>query len=185
MKNKKSNKKVLIASVSIIVVLVVLIGGLASVMIYSSVTADKVYKQANSIKGSEVLSLKGKNIYYYYQPDCHYCDNVKPDVTKFSDEIKKYDVGFNVIDMADSKNSDYWYSSDKYDNAFDDPTYKKTPQEIKSVNDIKIAGTPTMIYADGSTVKSVNMGYGVYDVMNYALKDVGSKMVLTEPTNLS
>lgn len=162
----------LIALLSVFFLSIILLG-----TIFAMTSKNDIYKTQETTLAKDVLSKEGKNIYYFYQPTCAHCEDAKPNITRFVNELnKKGDIKFNLVNMADPKNADYWY---KGEDSTTDPDYKSLPAEIKSSEDVAITGTPTMIYSEGNEVLSAQIGNGMYSVMNQALKDDGSSLLLT------
>ncbi len=158
-------KKVII---SLVVLLVVLSGSMFALKVIGE--KNSLYNQATVATVDDVFTKKGKNIYYFYQETCHYCNNIKGEVTKFYNALndKETNIEFNIVDMQDDANTGEWYSGDDYQN---DPDYKSDPKDIKSLDDLDIVGTPTMVYVEDKTVKEYAVGPEVFELMNTLIRD--------------
>lgn len=173
MEKKRLSKGYIAGIVVVVIIFVLLIFGMFKLHKLNA-EAD-IYKAENQIVGKDILTKPGKNIYYFYQPTCGHCEEVKPDITKFTAGIKDSDINFYVVDMSMGVNNDYWYQGENYQT---DPDYKKN-EDIHTAKDVQIVGTPTMIYADGQKVISQEIGNGIYTTMNLVLEDTGVELRLS------
>ncbi len=129
--------------------------------------AYNIYKDAAHVSGDEVLEKTGnKTVYYYYQDTCHYCNSIKDQVTNLQQATtKKAGVDFKMVDMKDSKNQTLWIEES-------DPKYIDDPKELDVVDDIRVVGTPTMLYVDeDGKVIDYQMGAKVFEIMQAANDD--------------
>lgn len=158
-------KKVII---SLVVLLVVLSGSMFAIKVVSD--KNSLYNRATVATVDDIFTKDGNNIYYFYQTTCHYCNNIKGEVTKFYDALEDKNAGieFNIVDMQDDSNTPEWYDGDDYTT---DPDYKSDPNNIKSLKDLDIVGTPTMIYVEDKKVKEYEVGPNVFDLMDTLIKD--------------
>ncbi len=125
-----------------------------------------LYDESPNATGEDIFTKDGKNIYYFYQESCTHCNDAKPNLIEFKTKLEQSDsdVVFNVVDMADVENKDLWYQGDDYTT---DPNYKDNPQDIKSLTDLQIVGTPTMIYVENGVVKNYMLGNpDIYSFLN-------------------
>ncbi len=169
-------KKVIIG---LIVLLVVLCGSMFAIKFVSN--KNSLYNRATVATVDDVFTKEGKNIYYFYQTTCHYCNNIKGEVTKFYDalEDKKVGIEFNIVDMQDDANTPEWYDGDDYTT---DTDYKSDPSDIKSLKDLDIVGTPTMVYVEDKEVKAYEVGPKVFDLMDKLIKENDLKITLDSST---
>lgn len=117
-------------------------------------------------------------VYYFYQPDCKFCNSNKGNVTQFTKDLKGTNIEFETVDLRDAKNLPLWYSNTgEYKNpVVEDPNFK-TVGEIQTIDDLKITGTPAAIYVNEGEVKAYDTASGIYDVFTMSLTDAG-----VEPT---
>ncbi len=142
--------------------LIVLIGGIAIANI--KVESENFYNDAEKIAASDVFSQEGRGIFYFYQDDCSHCQAMKPSMKNFFEAINETDVNFYIIDMADETNSDFWYQGEDYTT---DENFTQEPKEIKSINDMQIVGTPTMVTIDDGEVTNYGIGgTAIFDILD-------------------
>ncbi len=133
-----------------------------------------LYEESSHATGDDIFTKDGKNIYYFYQESCAHCNDAKPNLIEFKTKLEKSDsdVVFNVVDMAAVENKDLWYQGDDYTT---DPNYKDNPDDIKTLSDLQIVGTPTMIYVEDGVVKNYMLGNPqIYSFLN----ELGAKIGL-------
>ncbi len=134
---------------------------------------NRLYDESTVATADDIFKKDGKNIYYFYQEQCSHCNDAKPELLKFKDanDKAKTDVEFNIVDMADAKNQDLWYQGTDYTT---DKNYKSEAADIKSLDDLQIIGTPSMIYVEDGKVKDYQVGNdAIYQMVNEISKDLG------------
>lgn len=151
----------------IIAVLIILIAILGIVIALLKTNTYDIYQDAEHVAASEVLKPTGnKTVYYYYQDTCHFCNSIKDQVTSLEQATQKQKgIDFKLVDMKANENQEIWIDQT-------DPKYIVDPQELNSVGDIRVAGTPTMLYVDqDGKVIDYKVGAEVFDIMNAANTD--------------
>lgn len=126
-------KKMLII---LLAILAILIGTLMVVGKDSSATfyADAPHLAYNQLTDD----ADGQNLYYFYQDDCHFCNEIKPQMADFF-YSKPADIDFYLIDIAPGKgNDDVWFDKSTGD-------FTAASGKLDDYNDIKVTGTPTLV----------------------------------------
>ncbi len=153
----------------LILILIVLIGGLFVIgqkEAKADEEANKLYTESQSVTSDQIFSQSGKNIYYFYKEECSYCNEAKPELLKFknANDEAKTELGFNIVDMDAEANKNLWYTGEDYKT---DPNYKSNPSDIKTIDDLQIIGTPSMIYVEDGVVKEYLVGNAeIYEFLN-------------------
>lgn len=159
-------KKVIIGLVAVLAVIII---GFVAVNGKAKAEESALYDESTTATVNDVFKKSGENIYYFYQPECHFCNNAKPEVKKFEEALtEKTDIVFNVIDMTQDENKGEWYQGDDYTT---DKNYKSKPEDIKSLDDLQIVGTPTMLYVKDNKVVKYQVGSAIFDLMNEVVKE--------------
>ncbi len=142
--------------IGFLVVLLVIIS-VAIFAVSKKADAESLYNIATKVNQDEIFELDGNNIFYFYQEDCVHCNNMKPSMTNFYNALEGTDVNFYVVDMAqtDGANQSLWYQGTDYTT---DENYKANPEDIKSLDDLQIVGTPTMLTIEDGTVTNYGVG---------------------------
>ncbi len=164
-------KKFVIAICSLILILLLL---LITVVLINKSKEEKYHSQIEEkfskieeVKYDQILSKEGDQLYYYYQPNCGYCNKLKPSIVEFNDKLNdSINLSLNKIDMSLEENSNAWYDWDKHheqygessDNPQDNPNYKFTPDKLLTVDDVKITGTPTILYVKDKKIEAFKIG---------------------------
>lgn len=162
----------------IIILIISLFIGIISIGVINS-KSQNIYKELSYASYDEVLDSKDPTVYYYFQTTCHYCESIKGELTKFVNKIPdESSLELKLIDMKDAKNSAAWYDWDshnkKYGNntpASNNPNYIDNPELMKNINDIKITGTPTMIYVKDNKVIDYQVGKDVFKLLNKVIDE--------------
>lgn len=89
----------------------------------------------------------GNVLYYFYQPTCSHCLEIKPDVVDYY-QNKSEDIKFYAVDLTQDVNQGLW-SNDKSNEVGDN---------IKLVSEFKVQGTPTMVQTNDGEVTAVAVG---------------------------
>ncbi|WOO87542.1 hypothetical protein RZE82_00965 [Mollicutes bacterium LVI A0039] len=141
----------------LVAILAILIGGFT----YINSQNFDLYTSANKVKYYEVLDDKeGVDIYYYYMSTCGYCNSIKDQVTDLYLATEETEgVSMKLVDLKLNSNSAGWAQDEEYDPALVDMT---------DVENIKITGTPAMIYVVDGEVVNYQAGGGVFEVMEQA-----------------
>lgn len=180
-KIKNANNKLVIGLGFLLGVSVLLLG-------YVSDNTVDIYKTVEKVKYDEVLNAEKPTIYYYYQDTCHFCNSIKGELTKFNDKVINNDeINFKLVDMKSPSNSNAWYDWDAHNKKYGkdtpaskNPNYISDPSKMKAVDDIKITGTPTMIYVKNQKVVDYQVGKDVFKILNQAIKDANLDLKLDE-----
>ncbi len=135
----------LIALITLLIFMLTLTSGLNS--FYDEEVTKLNY---NEIQITDVP--KGQtNLYYFYQENCHYCNEIKPTMRKYNDIfMEDPKVNLYFVDIGVDENRDAWAKEDQVINN-DLDSYKK-------YGDIKISGTPTIIEVTDGKVASYESG---------------------------
>lgn len=150
-------------------VLIILLG----VALVVSINNFELYTDATHANYDEVFDESVPTVYYYYQPDCGYCNSIKDQLTSLYEATESNEnVQMRLINLADTTNADGWYDFDALyeeygDSAVptDDPNYITDPALMKTIDDIKITGTPAMIYVADGEVVGYAIGKDVFTIM--------------------
>lgn len=144
-------KKVVLILLSIVVVLT---GGLA----YVSNSTFNLYTDTPHVKYDQVLDDKTTpTLYYYYQDTCHYCNSIKDQVTDlYLATENNGKINVKLVDLKSSANANAWTK---------DKTYDPEKVDLTNVENIKIQGTPSMIYVENGAVVEYQAGKDVFKVM--------------------
>lgn len=167
--------------ISIILIVLVI---LTIILAATSRAAEKtdLYNTSPSVKYDEVLDLEGRNIVYYYQATCTYCNSIKDQVTDFAQLLEGEGVETNLVlvDMVDSYNKPAWYDWESHNAKYGEdtspslnPDYISDPDLMNSIEDIKITGTPTMILVDDGNVEEYKVGADVFDILEQVNEEEG------------
>ncbi len=128
---------------------------------------EESFQKIEEVKYDDILSNDGNQIYYYYQPNCGYCNELKPTIVDFYSKLDdSTNVSFNRIDMSKKENEAGWYDWDEHhekygstsDNPKDNPNYKFEAEDLKTVNDVKITGTPSIVYVKDKKIQEFKIG---------------------------
>lgn len=144
-------KKVIVILLSIAVVLT---AGLT----YVTKSKFNLYTDTPHVKYNQVLEdKKTPTLYYYYQDTCHYCNSIKDQVTDLYLATENNDkINVKLVDLKSSANANGWAPDKSYD-----------PEKADMTNpeNIKIQGTPSMIYVENGEVVEYQSGKAVFNVM--------------------
>lgn len=159
-------------------VITLLIVALVLTGILASITKSKIniYTDAEHANYTQVLEPTGeKTIYYYYQSDCEYCNSIKDQVTDvYEASLSANGLQVMLVDMKETENQAAWYDWTEHREKFgeeskdpnDNPDYVSDPAKMKSVDDIKITGTPSMLYVDEEgNVIDFEIGGSLFDIL--------------------
>ncbi len=168
-----------------LIVLLVILAGAAKFISYQQ---NALYRTQEAVDYDEVLSSETNTVYYYYQDTCHFCESIKGEVTKFVDVVnKREDIDFVLVDMKTAKNQPAWYDWDSHNKKYgegtspdENPNYISNPKEMKQIDDIKITGTPTMIYVKNKQVEEYAVGQEVFDLLNVVINEYDLGLELDE-----
>ncbi len=171
----------------LIAIIIILLFVSVSVLGYFSVSGTDLYKELDYVKYDEVLTkTEDPTIYYYFQDTCHFCQSIKGEMTKLNEAIPE-DSKFSIklVDMKDPQNTAAWYDWAAHEKEYgkntpatDNPNYISNPSEMKKVEDIKVTGTPTMIYVKDNKVIDYQVGQKVFDLLDNAISDNGINVKL-------
>lgn len=153
-----SLKKVIIILVTIVVILT---AGLAIV----TKTKFNLYTDTPHVKYNEVLDDKETpTVYYYYQDTCHFCNSIKDQVTDLYHATEdRTDINLTLVDVKSSTNANAWGGDDfDFENA-----------DMTDPEQIKIKGTPTMIYVKEGKVVEYESGPDVFTLMENVNQEFG------------
>lgn len=171
--------------ISIVILSLLVFLGLITAIIMPSLsgkaTVSNLYKIVNKVNYDDVLSKDGNQLYYYYQETCAHCKELKPTIVRFYNAIEESgaDLELNIVDMGDSNNEDGWYDwqshGEKYgedsNDPKDNPDYKYEAKDLKTIDDIKITGTPSIIYVKDGEVKRFEIGDNVSKLLEELTKE--------------
>ncbi len=157
--------------ISLVLILIIFL--IFSILGIIKLNTFDIYKEQEHVNYSEVLNESEPTIYYYYQDSCHYCKSIKSQITDISKIINNTEgINIKFVDMKDSKNTDAWYNWDEHNRKFGqntspelNPNYISNPKDMKKYSDIKVTGTPTMIYVVNNQVKDYKVGGDVFDIL--------------------
>ncbi len=177
-------KKIVIGICSLIFLLLLILIGLGLVNKSKenkeSEKIEESFQQIEEVKYDEILAKGGNQIYYYYQPNCGYCNKLKPTIVEFYSKLDDdSNVSFNRIDMSKEENLSAWYDWENHHEKYgessndpkDNPNYKFESKDLLTVDDVKITGTPSIIYVKDKKIEEFKIGND--DII--ALLDVISK----------
>ncbi len=163
-------------SIFLILIIVVVIG----ILITIKINNYDIYKEQEHVQYNEVLTNTNEpTIYYYYQDTCHFCKSIKSQVTDISKIINNTQgINIKLVDMKDPKNNKSWYDWDEHNKKYGqgtspetNPDYISNPKDMKTYEDIKITGTPTMIYVKNNQVIDYKVGSDVFDILESVNKE--------------
>lgn len=159
----------------VLILIVLLVGFLISVTLIAvnlNANVTNIYEEQEHVKYDEVLNSSTPTIYYYYQKDCHFCNSIKDQITAFVSVVNETEgIDFKMVDLKDNYNQPAWYDwsthNQKYtpNDAKSNPNYIYEAQKMKKIDDIKITGTPTMIYVKDKEVQDYEVGGDVFDIL--------------------
>ncbi len=133
-----------------------------------------IYKEQEHVLYNEVLTDTSEpTIYYYYQDTCHFCTSIKSQITDISKIINETEgINIKFVDMKDNKNVNAWYDWETHNKTYGEktppetnPNYISDPSKMKTYRDIKVTGTPTMIYVVDNKVVDYKVGSNVFDIL--------------------
>lgn len=147
----------------------------------SKANATDFYQKVDNVKYDTVLSSNKPTVYYYYQDTCHFCESIKDQVEKFNDlSLKNKQFDLKLVNMKDNYNKAAWYDWDAHNKKYGEgtdpklnPDYKYNPSSMHKVDDIKVTGTPTMIYVKDKKVVDYQVGKPTIKLLNNVLSDFG------------
>ncbi len=139
----------------VILLLVILAILITSVVATSGMRID-LYEDAEHVNYKQVLNNNEPTVYYYYQSTCGFCNSIK-------DQVKSLYLATHETEGIDMKLIDM--KADENINAWGDGEYDPLTADMTNVEDIKITGTPSMIYVVDGEVTSYKTGLGVFDIM--------------------
>lgn len=148
----------------IVILGVILVMLVAVVTVYYKTNFD-LYTDSEKVGYLEVLDDKTTpTVYYYYQDTCHFCNSIKDQVTDMYLAIaQRNDINMKLVDARSSANSGVWGDED----------YNYETADLTDPNQIKITGTPSMIYVVNGEVKMYKSGANVFDIMDQVNEDYG------------
>lgn len=143
------------------------------IIIFATSSSFNLYKDQEHVNYDQVFDSNTPTIYYYYQDTCHFCNSIKNQITDFAQIVNaREDINLKLIDMKKDKNKIAWYDWDSHNKKYGEnnnpklnPNYKYNPKDLKKINDIKITGTPTMIYVENKKVVQYEVGKDVFKVL--------------------
>lgn len=102
----------------------------------------------------------GDYFIYFSRVTCSYCEEVRPDIEDFYDELalNAPEVGFYLVDMDEAENEKFFTESTEPVAGVD---YYIDPATIPSgydINEFKIAGTPTLLYVSDGVITEIAIG---------------------------
>lgn len=156
--------------IGLVALLAILVGG--TFVVQAGIDKTDLYTTAEHVNTKDVFDKKGKNIFYFYQEQCSHCQDMKPTMQKFYKALTdaKTDVNFYLVDMAQSENSEQWYSGEDYTK---DDNFKDNPADIKSIKDLQIVGTPTMVTIENGKVTNYGIGgTKIFDILEKYIKSL-------------
>lgn len=147
----------------IIGLLVVLIALVTCFTVISAQNFD-IYKDAEKVNYTEMLDDKDSvTIYYFYQETCHYCNNIKDQVSELYLAVEeRTDINLVLVDMQTNVNSNAWIKEDEKG------TYDPDSADLTDLNNFRVTGTPTMVYVVNGEIISQKAGIDVFEIMNKA-----------------
>lgn len=155
---KQSDKNVKIVISSIVLVFLAIIGTLLFLYFRTEAGYD-AYSNMDTIRYEEILDQKDpKAIVYLYGNSCIHCKNIKSQLDTFVEEESEEGMKFYKIDMDNyNANEQTAFASGNIgaEEVADDPS---SLEQIKTYQDIKYQGTPTMFYLEDGVVKDIGVG---------------------------
>ena len=167
-------KKLIVGLLSIMAVVILFTVGLVVFMNgEDEYNATNFYSKVPSVVYDEILDSPEDAIYYYYQESCHFCNNVKEQVANFAQQLTTIDgIDFKVVDMVVAENQNAWYDWASHEANYGagtaatlNPNYKDEASEMNEVDDVKITGTPGMIYVQDGEIKDYQIGEEIFTTM--------------------
>lgn len=150
----------------LIISLGILVGVIVLSIIVIGIAYTDPYEKQPQVQYDEVLTNTKPTIYYYYQDDCGYCKSIKPQILEMADKANNSGmIEFKFINLGQNKNSVAWYDGEDWTT---DPNYISDPAKMKTIEDIKITGTPGMILTENNEVKQYKIGKDVFDILEEA-----------------
>lgn len=140
--------------ITILLTLVIILG--AAIGVYN-LTNFNLYQDSEKVAYTEVLDDKTTpTIYYYYQETCEFCNSIKDQMTEMARAINaNSEINIKLVDMLDLENKDGW----------GDENYDYTTADLTDPSQIKITGTPSMIYVVDGKVEKYTSGGNVFDIL--------------------
>ncbi len=177
----------IIKSPLVVTLLALLVIGAGTLGFYS-LSAENIYKELEHVTYTEVLDDEKPTIYYYYQSTCHYCESIKGEITRLKNAIPEdSEFSIKLVDMKDGRNSNAWYDWNTHEQKFgsdtpasDNPDYISDPAKMNTIDDIKVTGTPTMIYVKDNKVVDYQVGKPVFELLNNAVLEQNIDIDLDE-----
>lgn len=148
-------------------------------LITININKFNLYKDQDHVIYDDIFEEENPTIYYYYQSTCHFCNSIKDQISDFAELInEKEGIEIKLVDMVDYKNQEAWYDWDNHDKKYGkgtspklNPNYIYEEEKMKEIGDIKITGTPTMIYVKNKKVQLYKTGADVFDILETVNKE--------------
>lgn len=96
---------------------------------------------------SDTVSSSDNVLYYFYQPQCSHCIEIKEDIVDYYNDLPS-DQEFYAVDLSSADNMDIW-------NADESST---VGTKIKTISDLQVMGTPTMVQLSNGEIQTVAVG---------------------------
>ena len=150
--------------IGLVVFLILIVG---SGMVVGS-TNFNLYSDQEHVSSTEIFDGDKPTVYYYYSPSCHFCTNVKGEVTKFAKAVDaKEGIDLKLIDTTANPK------------LVTDPAPFVDPEnQIKTPEDLTISGTPTMIYVKDNKVVEYEVGVDIFKVMDVVNEEFDLNLTL-------
>ncbi len=166
---------------ALIITIVALLFVGVGLLLFLSVTEYSIYDDQEKIRYDEILDGENPTIYYYYQESCGFCNSIKDQISSYAQITNKTDnLDFKIIDMAADKNNAAWYDWETHNETYGEntdaklnPDYKYDPADMSTVDDVKITGTPSIIYVEDGDIKEYGVGIEVFDVLDAVNEEYG------------
>lgn len=128
-----------------------------------------LYTEANHVLYNQVLDDKEATVYYYYQDTCGYCNSIKDQVTNMYLAAENTEgINVKLVDLKSTKNANGWATGD----------YNPDTADFTNPEDIKVSGTPAMIYVVDGEVVSYKVGSDVFDILEQVNTEHGLEVEL-------
>lgn len=95
---------------------------------------------------TDVITEGEAAYYYFFQPSCPHCIAIKPDIVDYYTN-KSDEVRFYTVDLTLDENKDVWNEE-----------LTAVGDEVETVADFKVTGTPVLVKTDGTKVSNVAIG---------------------------